>query len=53
MGRYGGEVHLMRADLPLTAAQVRVGEIAGPYVDLVDLLRPGQAVRFVIDPAAG
>ncbi|MEC4612983.1 hypothetical protein [Tsukamurella tyrosinosolvens] len=43
----------MRADPPLTSTHVRVAEIAGPYVDLVDLLRPGQAVRFVIDPAAG
>ncbi|MCA0156559.1 MupG family TIM beta-alpha barrel fold protein [Tsukamurella sp. M9C] len=51
MGRYRGEVHLMREDLPLTAAQVRVAEIAGPYTDLVDLLRPGQTIRFVVAPA--
>lgn len=51
LGRYCGEVHLMRADLPLTATQVRVAEIAGPYVDLVDLLEPGATVRFVEAPA--
>lgn len=46
-GRYCGEIHLMTTDRPLTAEQVRVGQIATPYRGLVDLLRPGAAVRFV------
>ena len=46
-GRYCGEIHLMTTDRPLTADQVRVGQIATPYRGLVDLLRPGAAVRFV------
>lgn len=47
LGRYAGEVHLMRADLPLTGQQAWVGEIAGPYRGIVDELRPGMTVRFV------
>lgn len=45
-GRYCGEIHLMRTDLPLTPLQVRVGEIAGAYVGMIDELRPGTTVRF-------
>lgn len=48
-GRYCGEIHLMRADRPLNHLQARVGEIAAPYLGLVDLLRPGMTVRFVPD----
>ena len=47
LGRYAGEVHLMRADLPLTGQQAWVGEVAGPYRGIVDELRPGMTVRFV------
>ncbi len=47
LGRYAGEVHLMRDDLPLTGGQAWVGEIAGPYRGIVGELRPGMAVRFV------
>ena len=45
-GRYAGEIHLMRTDRPLNHLQARVGEIAAPYLGLVDLLRPGMTVRF-------
>lgn len=47
MGRYHGELHLMRSDRPLLAGQALVGEIAAPYRELVDCLRPGDSVRFV------
>ena len=46
MGRYHGELHLMHTDRPLSAHQARVGEIAAPYLGLVDCLRPGDRVRF-------
>lgn len=46
MGRYHGELHLMRTDRPLLAGQALVGEIAAPYAELVDCLRPGERVRF-------
>ncbi|MGC3953004.1 MAG: MupG family TIM beta-alpha barrel fold protein [Propionicimonas sp.] len=45
-GRYAGEIHLMRVDRPLNHLQARVGELAAPYLGLVDLLRPGMTVRF-------
>lgn len=47
MGRYHGELHLMRGDRPLLAGQALVGELAGPYAALIDCLRPGDTVRFV------
>lgn len=47
MGRYHGELHLMRTDRPLLAGQALVGEIAVPYREVVDCLRPGDSVRFV------
>lgn len=47
MGRYHGELHLMRSDRPLLAGQALVGEIAGPYRGLIECLRPGESVRFV------
>ena len=47
LGRYRGEIHLMRQDLPLTGLQAHVGEIAAPYRGMVDDLRPGDVVRFV------
>lgn len=47
MGRYHGELHLMRTDRPLLAGQALVGELAGPYAGLIDCLRPGDTVRFV------
>jgi len=45
-GRYAGEVHLMRRDRPLNHLEAFVGAIAQPYLGLVDVLRPGMAVRF-------
>lgn len=45
-GRYAGEVHLMRRDRPLTNLTALAGCIAQPYLGLVDVLRPGRAVRF-------
>ncbi len=45
-GRYRGELHLMRTDRPLNQLQVRVAEVAGPYLGLVDSLNPGMVVRF-------
>lgn len=47
MGRYHGELHLMRSDRPLLAGQALVGEIAAPYRALMDCLQPGDPVRFV------
>lgn len=47
LGRYRGEVHLMRQDLPLTGLQAHIGEIAAPYRGMVDDLRPGDVVRLV------
>lgn len=47
LGRYAGEIHLLRTDRPLVAGQARVGEIAGAYRGIVDDLRPGDALRFV------
>lgn len=47
MGRYHGELHLMRSDRPLVAGQALVGVIATPYRALVDCLQPGDSVRFV------
>jgi len=47
LGRYRGEIQLMRQDLPLTGLQAYVGEIAAPYRGLVEDLRPGDTVRFV------
>lgn len=46
LGRYRGEIHLMRQDRPLTGLQAHVGEIAAPYRGVVDDLRPGDSVRF-------
>lgn len=51
MGRYRGEIQIMRHDLPLTPMQARVADIAGPYVGIVNDLRPGATVRFVQYPA--
>lgn len=45
-GRYRGELHLMRTDRPLNHLQVRVAEVADPYLGLVDCLSPGMVVRF-------
>lgn len=47
LGRYRGEIHLMRRDLPLTGLQAHVGEIAAPARGIVESLRPGDTVRFV------
>ena len=47
MGRYHGELHLMRGDRPLLPGQALVGEIAAPYRALIDCLKPGDSVRFV------
>lgn len=47
LGRYRGEIHLLRRDLPLTGLQAHVGEIAAPYRGVVEDLRPGDTVRFV------
>jgi hypothetical protein len=46
LGRYQGEIHIMRRDLPLTPDQARVAEISRPYEPLVDYIRPGQHVVF-------
>lgn len=46
LGRYRGEVHLMRQNLPLTGMQGHVGEIAAPYRGIVADLRPGDVLRF-------
>ncbi len=45
-GRYAGEVHLMRRDLPLTHLAAFVGCVAQPYLGVVDMLRPGMTIRF-------
>lgn len=45
-GRYAGEIHLMRTDRPLNHLQARVGEVAAPYLGLIDQLRPGMTVRL-------
>lgn len=47
LGRYRGEVHLVREDLPLDPAWHRAGEVAGPYVELMSSLRGGQRVEFL------
>lgn len=47
LGRYRGEIHLMRQDLPLTGLQAHVGEIAAPSRGIIESLRPGDTVRFV------
>lgn len=47
LGRYRGEVHLMRCDEPLDADFVRVGEVAGPWVGIVDALCGGDLVELV------
>ncbi|MDR1265259.1 MAG: MupG family TIM beta-alpha barrel fold protein [Propionibacteriaceae bacterium] len=46
LGRYQGEIHIMRRDLPLTFAQARVAEISRPYESLTDHIRPGHEVVF-------
>ena len=46
-GRYAGEINLMKQDRPLNHLQARVGDIAAPYLDLVDLMSPDTPVRFV------
>lgn len=46
-GRYQGEVHLMREDLPLHPWQSWVGAVAGPYTGIVAELSPGQVIRPV------
>lgn len=48
VGRYRGEVHLMVHDDRLDGDFVRVGEIAGPYTDLVSQLAGGMQVDFVV-----
>ncbi|OCK15346.1 hypothetical protein DMY01_03470 [Cutibacterium avidum] len=48
VGRYRGEVHLMVHDDRLDGDFVRVGEIAGPYTDLVPQLAGGMQVDFVV-----
>ncbi|MDR1852684.1 MAG: MupG family TIM beta-alpha barrel fold protein [Propionibacteriaceae bacterium] len=47
IGRYQGEIHIMRRDLALSQWQARVARIASPYVDLVDAVVAGGEVRFV------
>jgi hypothetical protein len=46
VGRYQGEINIMRRDLPLSCHQARVAEIARPYEPLVECVRPGQNVIF-------
>lgn len=47
-GRYAGEVHLMQQDLPLHHLVAFGGNVAQPYLGLVDLLRPGMTVRIEV-----
>jgi len=46
-GRYCGEIHLMKKDCPLNSMQVRIADIASPYVGLVDEMGPDTPLRFV------
>ena len=48
VGRYCGEIHLMVHDDKLDGGFVRVGEVAGPYTDLVSQLAGGMQVDFVV-----
>lgn len=53
LGRYRGEAHLVREDLPLDPSWRRVGELAGPYVDLISALKGGERVEFLTGWAGG
>ncbi|MDR2784068.1 MAG: MupG family TIM beta-alpha barrel fold protein [Treponema sp.] len=46
-GRYQGELHIMRKDMPVTANSVRVAEIPEPYKALVDFIRPKEEIQFI------
>jgi hypothetical protein len=46
-GRYQGELHLMRHDMPLNSNSVRVAEIPEPYKALVDFIRPREKIQFI------
>ncbi|MFT3876894.1 MAG: MupG family TIM beta-alpha barrel fold protein [Propioniciclava sp.] len=47
LGRYAGEVHVIIRDLPLHPHQARIGQIASPYMALVDHVRLTRRVRFI------
>ncbi|MSS45512.1 DUF871 domain-containing protein [Cutibacterium sp. WCA-380-WT-3A] len=48
LDRYCGEVHLMVRDEPLDGNWVRVGEVAGPYAEMVAYLSGGMKVDFTM-----
>jgi hypothetical protein len=45
-GRYQGELHIMRKDMPLTRGSVRIAEIPEPYKAIVDFIRPKEKIKF-------
>lgn len=46
-GRYDGELHLLKKDLPPDGYFIRVGEIPTPYLSIIDVLKGGNVVNFV------
>jgi hypothetical protein len=48
LGRYEGELHLMRRSMPLDSVTVQVAEISAAYKVLVDFITGGMTVKFVV-----
>jgi hypothetical protein len=48
LGRYEGELHLMRRSMPLDSITVQVAEIPAAYKVLVDFITGGITVKFVV-----